>query len=229
MKMKRSSVFVILVCALVLGSLAGSYEVSTAINGYVGAESTRVWKVDPLGVSPFLVGRWVGGISVNNNVNTEITLQNPTKNKQKALIIYYDTAEKFLECEVKVLTKHDIESFNPPLSLLGKTGAVEVVSTAAAGIIFKGFRPNGNNSAYGPSTTKTFLHESLHDGLVGVVRNTVKATASKGSNVEAVPLHQVNFRYWSAPENDDGKFNTCVCNKDGPNFNFDFLTGVSCE
>jgi hypothetical protein len=223
MNMKRSSVFVILVCALVLGSLAGSYELSAA-NGYVGAESTRVWKVDPLGVSPLLVGRWIGGSTVNNNGNTEITLQNPTKNTQKALIIYYDQQENFLECEVKVLTKHDIESFNPPLSLVGKTGAFEVVSTAARNISFTGFRPHGYRSAYGPSTTKTFQTESLHDGLVGVVRNTVKVIGSKAPSSEAVPLHQVNFRYFNPPD-DQSKFRTCVCDKDDSNFNF--LKGVN--
>jgi hypothetical protein len=242
--MRRSRVLVgFMIAAVLLGVLVGGSGVSWG-QGFSGAESTRVWKVDPLGVSPFLTGTYRAP-TAQGVLQSEITLQNPTKNKQAALIIYYDAAEKFLACDVKVLTTHDMETFSPPAannlspagSMANVIGAFEVVSTAARNIIFKGFRPHGYNSAYGPSTTRTFQTESLHDGLVGNVRIITLATSTTAPKIfERLPLHQVNFRYFTPPANtgefpsQQTRFRDCVCKKVPTNDTgiFDFIPGVNC-
>jgi len=235
-----------MMAAVLLGVLVGGSGVSAGGDGpaFPGSESTRVWKVDPLGVSPFLTGTYRAP-TTQNLVQSEITLQNPTRNKQAALIIYYDSTEKFLACDVKVLTPHDMETFSPPVnnnlspagSMANVTGAFEVVTTAARGIVFKGFQQDPQRmSAYGPSTTRTLLTESLHDGLVGNVRYiTLPVSTSLPRAFERLPLHQVNFRYFTAPDSTDTNhngqaFEPCVCKKQtSANVEcntFDFIPGV---
>lgn len=227
--MKNKRGFAGLAAALtLLSALAAQGTVYAQSSGFPGAdEDTRIWKVAPLGVSPLLVGQWKNGVSATSpKSRTEITLQNPTQNSQAALIIYYDDEETFLQCEVKYLSPHDIESFEIPVSdftgasMMSKGGAFEVVTTAAANLEGKWFKPDGTAES---GSTRTFLTEPIHDGLVGSY--TIHRKVGKIEEDRTLPLHQVNFRYFSVPENTN-LFEACVCEKDPSDFNF--LPVVNC-
>jgi len=216
--MKSRRGLVVFAAALVLTSIVAVQE-ARAINPK-SHNTTRVWNTDPLGVSPLLAGKWQNGDP--GRPLTDITLQNPTTNRQLALIIYYDDNEKFLQCVVKDLSTHDIDTFSPPVTdffgttMLFKGGAFEVVTTAA-----RGLQTHTVYQGTGGNQRKVSLNTE-HDGLVGsyTTRPTAKGIAS------SLPLHQVNFKYFSPPE-DTSNFSACVCPKTEGDFNF--LPGVSCN
>jgi hypothetical protein len=209
---RRGVVLLSLLAVWVLWSVGGVREASASGTTTTSTTSTippgRVWKVVPPGISVFLTGYWVGN-DPNTGVNdkTKITLQNPTANTQIALIIYYDDNENFLDCDIQVLTKHDIETFTPhnvgfsgTSMFAPKKGAFEVLSDAA------GFAFNINVCAppwgpdtftvpifpgYPPSVGYDFLVENFTTGLAGDVRR---------GGTSSIALHQVDFLYFTAPE-----------------------------
>jgi hypothetical protein len=214
MSMKRRGVVLLSLLAVwVLWSVGGVREASASGTTTTSTTSTippgRVWKVVPPGISVFLTGYWVGN-DPNTGVNdkTKITLQNPTANTQIALIIYYDDNENFLDCDIQVLTKHDIETFTPhnvgfsgTSMFAPKKGAFEVLSDAA------GFAFNDPKNlcsialgpptftvpifpGYPPSVGYDFLVENFTTGLAGDVRR---------GGTSSIALHQVDFLYFTPP------------------------------
>lgn len=200
--MRRWWILVVLLTGLVLWGVGDKREASATKNEL--DQSKRIWKADPLGVSPFLVGRWRGQDPENNKKKTTINLENPTRTQQFVMIIFYDTAENFRQCDVRKLTRHDIVTFSPPTidffgasMLAPASGAFEVLTTAADGVSEHLTSLYGFRSA---STRK--VNEAFHDGIVG---------DEKYPGEFQLPLHQVNPLFFSNPVGDD--LEDCLCPK----------------
>ena len=232
--MKRRGILLVLVAALILWSFAGG-DADRAFATPPGPPKGLVWKSVPVGISPFLVGRWFGE---GDSDRTIITLQNPTRNEQHALIIYYDTDENFLACDIRSLSRHDIESFSPPkIDFFGnsmtkpKSGSFEVVSSAAFYVQPETLQVT-LGSSWGSTVSTYLLTENLFNGLLGDVN-------LKGKDKNLIDLHQINYFYFTPPEAAmyepepyNGNFEDCVCDRlDDLWLNadtFNFIYGVDC-
>ncbi len=222
--MRRWSILVLLLAGLVLWGVGGNDEANAL--EFTSADPTKtVWKVDPLGVTPFLVGRWTGGDPKTGlNDKTKITLQNPTDTDQEVLILYYDKEERFLQCDSLTLTPHDIETkVLPNTDRFGKSmfkpaaGAFEVLTTQAKGVK-KRFSELFLYSGVLSGDTK-WIEEEFHGGIVGDLLIGGDAT---------LHLHKVNFLYWNPPDENHAKYSQCLCDEVGNIFDF-LPDGVDCD
>lgn len=63
------------------------------------------------GAGSFLNGYWI----LNNVWTTSIVLLNPTGKDRDAIVLFYDDEERFLTCDVRRLTPHDMEIVRFPV------------------------------------------------------------------------------------------------------------------